>query len=250
MSGEETTGNGCEDRRIVEEQISFRSGGLRLAGILSYPELGMPRRGALLCPPHPHFAGDMDNNVIRALGRTLALDSAVLRFNYRGVGTSEIDLPADLSVFDYWTEVEEKQSYGDARADVQAASRALTGLARDLPLALVGYSFGAIVALEEGLERAGTSWIVGIAPPLSRFDFTFLADCPIPCVLLSGEQDFVYCAAELERTLAVAGPQLRTVLVPGEDHFFRGNEADLCRRVVGFLDETARAENGGLPDAF
>jgi alpha/beta superfamily hydrolase len=249
MNGQGPDSTGFEDRHIVEERISFRSGGLRLAGILSYPASGIPRRGALLCPPHPHFAGDMDNNVIRALGRKLAADSAVLRFNYRGVGASEIDLPADLSVFDYWTEVEETRSYGDPRADVRAAARELAGLAGELPLALVGYSFGAIVALEEGLEHAGTSWIVGIAPPLTRFEFTFLVDCPVPCLLVSGEQDFVYSAAELERALAVAGPRLRTLVMPGQDHFFRGHEADLCRRVAGFLNDFARAENGGITNA-
>ncbi|RMD59217.1 MAG: hypothetical protein D6828_01810, partial [Nitrospirae bacterium] len=46
--------------------ITFRDGE-SLEGVLSYPEYIGDKRGVILCPPHPHFAGNMDNNIIKSL---------------------------------------------------------------------------------------------------------------------------------------------------------------------------------------
>ena len=60
---------------FIEEQITIPSDGVRLAGVLGYPEDGVPAYSVLLCPPHPNFAGDMDNNVIAALAREFSRDA-------------------------------------------------------------------------------------------------------------------------------------------------------------------------------
>ena len=58
---------------IVEERITFANeDGLELVGVLAYPERAKPNHTVLLCSPHPHFAGNMDNNVICAMARGLA----------------------------------------------------------------------------------------------------------------------------------------------------------------------------------
>ena len=88
---------------IIEERITFTGKNLTLAGVISYPAADDPVRSVLLCSPHPHFAGDMDNNIIQAIAGDLARDSVTLRFDYRGVGNSKIELPPGLSVFDYWS---------------------------------------------------------------------------------------------------------------------------------------------------
>ena len=88
---------------IVEERVTFASGSLRLAGVLAYPQEAAPERAVLVCSPHPHFAGDMNNNVVSAVARHLAGQAVVLRFDYRGVGESEIVLGPEESAFDYWT---------------------------------------------------------------------------------------------------------------------------------------------------
>ena len=102
---------------IIEEQINFQSGPLNLSGILSYPDSREPEKAVLLCSPHPHFAGDMENNVIRHLANYFAKDSLALRFDYRGVGKSTINLEGESSVFDYWQQVEDSMDYTDAVED-------------------------------------------------------------------------------------------------------------------------------------
>src|SRR5512143_649679 len=109
----------------IEEYITFSSGSLQLRGVLAYPEEAAPGRAVLMCSPHPHFAGDMNNNVICAVARRLAARAVVLRFDYRGVGDSEISLAPDISVFDYWTDIEQIKDYREPVLDVASAARAL-----------------------------------------------------------------------------------------------------------------------------
>jgi len=135
--------------QIVEERMTFSSGPLQLSGVLSYPEQDAPRHAVLLCSPHPHFAGDMDNNVVRAVAKRLARHSVVLRFDYRGVGESEIELDPGVSVFDYWTEIEDARDYADAVEDVESAAQALASATEslDVDFCVVGYSFGAATGM-------------------------------------------------------------------------------------------------------
>jgi len=228
---------------MIEERIIIPGESGRLAGILAYPDATPPRLGLLLCPPHPHFAGNMENNVVRALAQRLAEDSVTLRFDYRGVGDSEIRLAADRSVFDYWNDVEEKRDYADALADVAAAARALQDAAPGLPLAVAGYSFGAAVGLLHGLGDPAVGRMAGISPPLTRIDFGFLAATAKPCLLLSGEADFVYSAERAAALQSLAGPRLRIERLAQQDHFFRGEEAILCDRVAAFLQAPLQSDS-------
>ncbi|MBC8217261.1 MAG: dienelactone hydrolase family protein [Planctomycetes bacterium] len=223
---------------IIEERITFRSDGLKLRGILSYPLSDAPERAVLLCSPHPHFAGNMDNNVISELARRLPArrDCVTLRFDYRGVGASQIELPAGLSVFDYWDDVEENKNYADAISDVVSAAKELSRAAgQSLPMIIVGYSFGVVTGFLHGCSSDSVASMVGIAPPLGKVSLDFLADCHKPHLLLVGEEDFLCSAQEkekLERTLGAAG---QIELFEGSDHFFRGDENLVAERIDRFI---------------
>src|SRR5690242_14854981 len=95
---------------IIHEQVRFGKDEY-LAGIFSYAARGNPTRAVLVCSPHPNFGGDMQNNVVAALAERFSTDAVTLRFDYRGVGQSRIDLPAGLSVFDYWENLEKTLEY-------------------------------------------------------------------------------------------------------------------------------------------
>lgn len=223
-------------QEIVEERVTFPSGGLTLSGILAYPESGEPRRAVLLCSPHPHFAGDMNNNVVRALARHLAREAVTLRFDYRGVGESEIKLPPGTSVFDYWHDIEETKDYRDALGDVRAAAAELGRVAPELPLTVIGYSFGAVTALKHGCADESVGLMVGISPPLTRVGLDFLAGCPKPCLVLCGKNDFLYSPEEVSKLERAVAPRMAIELLEGQDHFFRGEEARLCERVAEFVE--------------
>ena len=225
---------------IAEEYITFSSGALRLQGVLAYPEETAPGRAVLMCSPHPHFAGDMNNNVICAVARRLAVHAAVLRFDYRGVGDSEIDLDSDLSVFDYWTEVEEKKDYRDAVEDVESAATALQRAAEsfDVELSVVGYSFGAAAGMMFAHKADNVHKMVTIAPPLGKVSFEFLSCCSKPSLHLVGKKDFLYSEERVEAFRRALGPAARVVVLESADHFFRGDEDLLTQKVDEFLRES------------
>jgi len=227
---------------VVEEYITFLSGSLQLRGVLAYPEQSAPERAVLLCSPHPHFAGDMNNNVICAIARRLAAEAAVLRFDYRGVGDSEISLAPGVSVFDYWTQIEETKDYREPVQDVASAARALREATQsyDVELCVVGYSFGAVTGMMFAQRAADVRKMVAISPPLGKVSFEFLCGCAKPSLHLVGRQDFLYSDKEVEAYRRTTGPAAKVVVLENTDHFFRGDEDVLAQKVEEFLDESPR----------
>jgi len=227
---------------IAEEYVTFSSGPLRLRGVLAYPEETAPERAVLLCSPHPHFAGDMNNNVICAVARRLAAEAVALRFDYRGVGDSEIRLDPGVSVFDYWTGVEETRDYREPVEDVASAARALRDAtqSRDLEFCVVGYSFGAATGMMFAHNASDVHKMVAIAPPLGKVSFEFLSCTAKPSLHLVGKQDFLYSDEKLEAYRRTAGSTANVVVLENADHFFRGDEDVLAREVEEFLDKNPR----------
>ncbi len=223
---------------IIEERSSFPSGALELAGILSYPEAAEPAAAALVLSPHPHFAGDLDNNVVRALAAGLAARGlAVLRFDYRGVGESAIELGAGESAHDYWERVEREKDYEPIVADAGAALAELERTVPGRPCHLVGYSFGAILAALLFARGEGSD-LVAVAPPLRKYPFDFLAGAPRDArrqLFFLAENDFLYGTAEIATLRAVLAPPFEIETITGADHFFRGQEDELTTRIGSAL---------------
>ena len=75
---------------MPQQHISFDSMGLSLQAVLEYPESEHKVPGVVICHPSPRFGGDMASSVVVGISKRLnAAGIATLRFNFRGVGTSE-----------------------------------------------------------------------------------------------------------------------------------------------------------------
>jgi alpha/beta superfamily hydrolase len=220
----------------VEEAVRFASGELALEGVLAYPAAGEPRATLLVLAPHPHMGGRMDNNVVRHLARRAAeCGCASLRFNYRGVGTSEIALPLGVSLYDHWAELERAQRYTDLLPDCAAAFGFLERSAGRLGVrALVGYSLGSILA---GMlaPRLGATHVAGIAPPVARVSLAPWRDCAGPKLLVAGDRDFAFDAERFGREFEALPDPKTFVPMPGADHFFRKEEERAWSAVAGWL---------------
>jgi alpha/beta superfamily hydrolase len=221
---------------IVEEEVRFPCGPLDLEGVLAYPEEGEPHAALVLLAPHPHMGGRMDNNVVRHLARRSAGAGCVtLRFNYRGVGASTIELAPGTSLHDHFAGLERERRYEELLPDCVAAWRTLHEASPRVPRrAIVGYSLGAILAGRLAAEVDATH-LVAISPPVARVSLAWLRGCTLPKLFVGGDSDFAFDLTRFAEEYALLSEPKRFVRLPGSDHFYRKEEERVYELLAEFL---------------
>ena len=206
------------------EPLTFASGDLTLEGLFHRPQ-GVPYPAAVVCHPHPLFGGDMHNSVVTAVCQALVgAGIAALRFNFRGVGRS-------------------LGRFADGVGEREDAVAALAYLRQregvdTAKVGLVGYSFGAAVALVAADEQVAA--LVAISPPA----FGHVVAPPAiacPALLITGDRDDVAPPAQVTALGRTLGPQCRVEVVPGADHFWWGYDEKLAQTVARFLRDSLAA---------
>jgi len=181
------------------------AGEAELEAVLWEPEGVEPRGAALLCHPHPLHGGTMNNRVVyRAAKGAVEAGLAALRFNFRGVGAST-------------------GSHDNGRSEQRDVKSLLDWMQErypQLPLALVGFSFGAWVGLRAAHRDPRVKALVGLGLPLGSYDFGFLRDNDIPSLFIVGTRD-EFCPHEEMKLLEARLPATSAVRwIAGADHFF------------------------------
>jgi alpha/beta superfamily hydrolase len=197
------------------------SDGLSLEAELVIPEKA--RAAVVLCHPHPQQGGTMTSLVTSELFRTLPNSAlAVLRFNFRGVGTSE-------GLHDF--------GVGEAH-DIVAAIDAVSTACPGLPIFVSGWSFGADTSLSV-LDPRITAW-AACAPPLRVLPVEELSVAagadPRAKLLIVPEHD-QFREPESARDATVHWVRTNVVAVAGADHFFVGRTDKVASLIVEFIDE-------------
>ena len=190
----------------------------QLEAILKEPQQGRARGVALVLHPHPLGGGTMHNKVVfRAAAALNDADLTVLRFNFRGVGksTGEHD--------------EGRGEQGDVRAGLDYLAKHYPGQRT----VLCGFSFGAAVGLTVGITDPRVAYLIGIGVPLKKYEFSFLASCRKPLLLVHGEHDEYGDVESLRKLVAEleTNVPVRLVVIPGAGHFF-DNQLDELKRVI------------------
>jgi alpha/beta superfamily hydrolase len=226
---------------IVVEGVAIPGGPYRLQGELAYPAAGSVRGAAILAGPHPLLGGNIQNNVLRALGDGLAARQwASLRFNYRGVGRSQgpaVDVAQHMAQFWQTSHVPDEL---DLWQDVQAAVSFLTTtVGPGLPVAIIGYSFGCVLLPRLRLERDRAALVL-IAPTVARHDYDLYRSVETPTLVIASEDDFTLEAGMVQRWFDRLSMPRRLVQERLDNHFFRGHETWLLDTVFGFLQGLGR----------
>jgi len=196
----------------------------QLEAILKEPRQGSPKGVALVLHPHPLGGGTMHNKVVfRAAAALNDAGLTVLRINFRGVGQS-------TGVHD------------DGRGEQDDVRAGLDYLSQQYPsqqITLCGFSFGARVGLEVGIDDPRVEYLISIGTPLDKYDFSFLSQCRKPLLLVHGEHDefgdverLRKLAADLEKNTTV-----RLVVIPGAGHFFEGGLDELKRAITDWATD-------------
>ena len=168
--------------------------------------------GVVLCHPHPQYGGSRFDHVVTALFDGLPDHSiSALRFDFRRTHGGGID----------------------ERLDAAAAIDLLAERLDGRPVHLVGYSFGAMVAL--GTAHAGVASRVLIAPPFPM-DPALAGDGPPtgPTLVVVPEHD-QFCPPEAARPVVDTWDDVTVATVSMADHFLAGRASvvvDLVGRWV------------------
>ncbi len=174
-----------------------------------------PDFSAVVCHPHPAYGGHMYNNVVLAVRDGFAAaNAAVLRFDFRGVGSSD----------------GESAGGSEEVADVLAAAAWIEERHPGVPLVLAGYSFGAVMALRAAASRACHALLL-VAPPPAMLAAGELLAPSVPTTIITGDRDAFCPLTELHEA---TGGRLPTTVVAGADHFFSGFEAEVRAAATAF----------------
>jgi uncharacterized protein len=203
---------------VHTERLAFAGPIGRVQVLRDQPE-GTPQGVAVITHPHPLFGGTMDNKVVQTIARAFVQCGwTAVRFNFRGVGSSE-------GTFD--------EGRGEA-LDLQAVVREVAPAG---PIALAGFSFGAFVtvqALQALWSEREVRALVLVGTAASRFQVPALpAESHERTLVIHGEKDDT---VPLAAALDWARPQsLPITVAPGVEHFFHGQLPLLKTLVVRHL---------------
>jgi alpha/beta superfamily hydrolase len=213
------------------DRVTFQTeDGIALEGEIRLSD-GAQRASAVICHPHPEQGGSKDHPLLWAIRNDLAHRGfLVLSFNFRGVMGSAGSFGGGV----------------DEIADVRAAiGHAREEAPQEAPTLVVGWSFGAHVALREAMDDPRVAALALIGLPLDEGGVSLPALPALPdrhrlkafdkpVLLLAGEAD-LFCPVPLLRALGRSLPRATVEILKGTDHFFWKRE----REVAGIVGEFA-----------
>lgn len=178
-----------------------------------FDEPGGPARAAVaVAHPHPDHGGSMRSRVVHEAAKAFVrVGAAVLRFNYRGVGTSEGRFTG---------------GHGEM-LDFHTALDALAQRCPGVPLWAAGYSFGAWIAMAVGAADGRVAAMLGIAPPLAHHDFSRVAASAAAKAIIHPEWDEFCPLRTVRQYYATLAEPRDLVVIDGAGHDFGGRASEV-----------------------
>jgi alpha/beta superfamily hydrolase len=181
-----------------------------------------PRAAVVLAHPHTQFGGTMHTKAVYQTAKALSrIGCAVLRFNFRGAGASPgafTDGPGEMD-------------------DFRAALDFMQGQYPGVRLWAGGMSFGSWVALTVGATDPRVSALVGLCPPLARYDFGPVEHSTKAKFFIQGEFDELCFLKDMRAFYARAAEPKELVVIDGADHLFDGKVAEVADAIEDLLGD-------------
>ncbi len=181
---------------------------------------------AVVTHPHPLYGGTMHNKVVfHAMKALHSFGFPVLRFNFRGVGTSAGE-----------------HDYG--RGEIDDVSTALRWMRDEfhLPIVFAGFSFGSATGLRAACPDPEVEAVISLGTPINAegrlYTYALLEECTKPKLFISGDHDEFAPVELLTKVVATAAEPKRFVLVKDADHFFAGHLDEMRASIELWIGET------------
>jgi uncharacterized protein len=176
----------------------------------------------VLAHPHPQYGGTMHTKAVYQAAKAFRrIGCAVLRFNFRGTGLSG-------------------GTYDEGRGEMDDFRAAITFMRsqyQDAPVWAAGMSFGAWISLTVGASDPRVTTLLGIAPPLSRYDFEAVRLSTKPKFFIQGERDELCPLKEMQEFYARAADPKELVVIDTADHLFDGKTSEVADAVEDLLGD-------------
>jgi uncharacterized protein len=145
----------------------------------------------------------------------------VLRFNFRGVGASAGS----------WDNGRGEMDDFRAALDVMAARRP------GLELWAAGFSFGSYIAMTAGADDPRVCALIGIAPPVDRYEFASVTLSAKPKFLVHGEADELIALKLVRSFYARLQEPKELVEIDRANHLFEGQASEVGDALADLLGD-------------
>jgi alpha/beta superfamily hydrolase len=173
---------------------------------------GVPRAAVVFAHPLPTHGGTMHTKVVFQGAKALArIGCAVLRFNFRGVGRSA----------GAWDEGRGEKDDFHAALDFVAARYPGT------ELWAAGFSFGSYIAMTCGADDDRVCSLIGIAPPVDRYDYAAVKRSTKAKFLVHGERDELIPLRAVREFYAQLEEPKELVEIDRANHLFDGQASEV-----------------------
>jgi uncharacterized protein len=164
----------------------------------------------------------MHTKVVYQAAKALSrIGCAVLRLNFRGAGASAGQFTNGPGEMD------------DFRAGLDAIHQKYP----NVPLWAAGMSFGSWVAMTVGAEDPRVSTLIGIALPITRYDFGAVERSTKPKFFIQGEFDELCPLKEMRAFYARAAEPKELVVIDTADHLFDGKVSQVAGAIEDLLGD-------------
>jgi alpha/beta superfamily hydrolase len=193
----------------------------RLECLLDKPD-GDVRAAVVFAHPHTEYGGTMHTKVVYQAAKAMSrIGCAVLRFNFRGAGSSAGEFTNGPGEMD----------------DFRAALDFMHDRYPALPMWTGGMSFGSYVALTVGAADPRVTTLVGIALPVDRYDFDAVARSEKAKFFIHGERDEICPLKDMQKLYARAEEPKELVVIDAADHLFDGKVGEVADAIEDLLGD-------------
>ena len=198
------------------------NGGVNHEGLVERGRTDGLRAAVVLAHPHPQYGGTMHTKVVFQAAKAFTrIGCVVLRFNFRGVGTSA-------------------GSWDEGRGEMDDFRAGVTFMRErhpDIPIWSAGMSFGSWISLTVGAGDPGISTLLGIAPPLAHYDFEAVRVSEKPKLFIQGEFDELCPLKDMQKFYAKCADPKELVIIDAADHLFDGKVLEVGDAIEDLLGD-------------